>query len=73
MGIESSLISYTLGGVRTDSSSSSPPPITMFNLLSIEELIQLIETGMVELSDDLMIRLEFNPITECYEESNVIY
>jgi hypothetical protein len=38
--------------------------------LNIEEITQLIETGMIELTDDLMLRLEFNPNIESYEDSD---
>jgi hypothetical protein len=42
----------------------------METFLNIEEITQLIETGMIELTDDLMLRLEFNPNTESYENSD---
>ena len=54
---------YNTGGVRTDS-SSLPPPTTMKTFLTAEEILQLVTTGIVELTDDLMIRM-----TESYEDS----
>ena len=53
-----------MGGVRTDSSSSPPPPTTMQTFLTAEEILQLVTTGIVELTDDLMLRM-----TESYEDS----
>jgi hypothetical protein len=40
----------------------TPPPTTM--ILTTEEMIQLVTTGMVELTDDLMLRM-----SESYEDS----
>lgn len=42
----------------------------MEKLLTLEELIQLITTGVVELSDDLMIRLDLNAKPHTYQDED---
>ena len=65
MGNESPLILYTLGGDSIDLLLSPPPTITMQTFLTAEEILQLVTTGVVNLSDDLIVRM-----SESYEDSD---
>jgi len=47
---------------------SSPNQTTMENLLTTDEILKLVNTGMVELSDDLILRMQ--PKSESYEDSD---
>lgn len=40
----------------------------MENLLTADEILKLVNTGMIELSDDLILRMQ--PKSESYEDSD---
>ena len=46
----------------------SPNQTTMENLLTTDEILKLVNTGMIELSDDLILRMQ--PKSESYEDSD---
>ena len=47
---------------------TKPNQTTMENLLTADEILQLVNTGMVKLSDDLILRMQ--PKSESYEDSD---
>ena len=53
--------------MQTATVSNNPPPpnFIMQTFLTAEEILQLVTTGIVELTDDLMLRM-----SESYEESD---
>jgi len=52
--------------MQTATVSNNPPPpnFIMQTFLTAEEILQLVTTGIVELTDDLMLRM-----SESYEDS----
>ena len=47
---------------------TKPNQTTMENLLTADEILKLVNTGMVKLSDDLILRMQ--PKSESYEDSD---
>ncbi len=47
---------------------TKPNQTTMENLLTTDEILKLVNTGMIELSDDLILRMQ--PKSESYEDSD---